>query len=122
MGRGSSIEWQTTIERDGTIRMPAEFVGEFLDDRLRWEAERRRRTPKSPVVEAPRERAIWLGIHRAAELLDESPESLRKKLERASRKGPDGQVEADLNGIRGRMLGRRWKIHIPAGWAAGGAR
>jgi hypothetical protein len=58
----------------------------------------------------------WLSLLTAAEHLGESPDSLRKKLERASRKGPDGVVEAELDGLTARKLGRLWKIRLSEGW------
>ncbi len=67
-------------------------------------------------------RAIWLGIQRAAELLDEDPESLRKKLERAARRTSEGHLESDIDGVRGRKLARLWKVQLPPGWAAPGTR
>ncbi len=71
---------------------------------------------------ATSEQATWLGIHRAAEVLDEDAESLRKKLERASKRHADGHVEAEINGIRGRKLGHLWKVRLPSGWTVGGGR
>jgi len=48
--------------------------------------------------------------------LGESPESLRKKLVRASRKTADGVVEAEFDGTRARKLGRIWKVRFSRGW------
>lgn len=62
-------------------------------------------------------RALWLGIQRAAELLDEDPESLRKKLERAARRTSEGHVESEIDGVRGRKFARLWKVQLPPGWA-----
>jgi len=59
----------------------------------------------------------WLSLLTAAEHLGESADSLRKKLERASVRAEDGTVEANLDGIRARKLGRLWKIRLSAGWA-----
>jgi hypothetical protein len=118
-----SDDWEVRIGKDGYIRLSPEFVGAFLAERLAWG----RTAPKLPAGAAkrsrkgePQDQPVWYGIHRAAALLDENPESLRKKLDRASRRGANGEVTADLNGIRGRMLGHRWKVHIPAGWTTGG--
>ncbi len=64
------------------------------------------------------DRALWLGIQRAAELLDEDPESLRKKLERAAKRTPEGHVESEIDGVRGRKFARLWKVQLPPGWAS----
>jgi hypothetical protein len=68
------------------------------------------------------DRALWLGIQRAAELLDEDPESLRKKLERAARRTSDGHVESEIDGVRGRKFARLWKVQLPPGWASPAGR
>lgn len=64
------------------------------------------------------DRALWLGIQRAAELLDEDPESLRKKLERAAKRTPEGHIESEIDGVRGRKFARLWKVQLPLGWAS----
>lgn len=64
------------------------------------------------------DRALWLGIQRAAELLDEDPESLRKKLERAAKPTREGHIEAVIDGVRGRKFARLWKVQLPPGWAS----
>lgn len=60
--------------------------------------------------------STWISLVRAAQFLGESPESLRKKLTRAARKGDDGVVEAEFDGIRARKLGRNWKVRLSGGW------
>ncbi len=66
---------------------------------------------------APTSRATpWLPLLTAAEHLGESPDSLRKKLERSSKRGGDGVIEAKLDGITGRKLGRLWKLRLSDGW------
>ena len=37
----NTLQWEITIGQDGLVRLSPEFVGSFLADRLRWEAERR---------------------------------------------------------------------------------
>lgn len=61
----------------------------------------------------------WISLARAAEVLGEPEESLRKKLTRASRKASDGVVEATLDGIRARKLGRNWKVLLSSRWTEG---
>jgi hypothetical protein len=66
---------------------------------------------------APTSRATpWLPLLKAAAHLGESPDSLRKKLERASKRSPDGVIEAVLDGITARKLGRLWKLRLADGW------
>ena len=60
--------------------------------------------------------APWLPLLNAAEHLGESADSLRKKLDRASRRSTDGAVESQLSGITGRKLGRLWKVRLSPGW------
>lgn len=61
-------------------------------------------------------KSTWVSLARAAQFLGESPESLRKKLVRASRKTADGVVEAEFDGIKARKLGRNWKVRFSSGW------
>mgnify|MGYP003382202929 CR=1 FL=1 len=63
--------------------------------------------------------STWISLARAAEVLGEPEESLRKKLARASRKGADGVVEASIDGVRARKLGRNWKVRLSVGWTEG---
>lgn len=58
----------------------------------------------------------WVSLVRAAQYLGESPASLRKKIERAARRGSDGVVEAEFDGIRARKLGRNWKVRMSDDW------
>lgn len=125
----TDLTWEVTIGSDGFVRLSPEFVGPFLAARLAWEQGQVAAAPRGTTKKRERHETtrptgqpIWLGIPRAAELLDEEPESLRKKLERAARRGPDEQIESDINGLRGRKLGRLWKVLIPPGWAPKGGR
>ena len=52
----------------------------------------------------------------AAAVLDETPEALRKKFERAQRRGPDGVTEAEVSGVLARKFGRRWKVRLGPAW------
>jgi len=61
-------------------------------------------------------RQSWLPLATAAELLGETADSLRKKLERASRRAADGAVEATLDGVTARKLGRLWKLRLSSAW------
>jgi hypothetical protein len=56
-------------------------------------------------------------VEHAAAYLDLTPDALRKALERRARRGPDGAVVAELDGVLGRKLGRQWRIQLGP-WAA----
>lgn len=58
----------------------------------------------------------WLSITNAAELLDVRPEALRRRIERAARLAADGVMEAEVDGVRARKLGRSWRVHLGSGW------
>ncbi len=59
----------------------------------------------------------WLSLGTAAERLDETTKALRSKLERAARRAADGAIVAELEGgVRGRKLGRLWKVRLEGGW------
>lgn len=58
----------------------------------------------------------WISLAKAAQHLDESTPSLRKKLERAAVIAPDGVVEAELSGVRARKLGKMWKLRLSRRW------
>jgi hypothetical protein len=59
----------------------------------------------------------WLSLASAAATLNETPKALRNKLERAARRANDGAIEAELNGgVRGRKLGRLWKVRLSESW------
>ena len=61
-------------------------------------------------------RVQWLPLRDVAVILSMSDEALRKKLERHARKAPDGVVEAELDGIRGRKFGRSWRVLLSERW------
>lgn len=61
----------------------------------------------------------WISLARAAEILGEPEGALQKKLARASRRAPDGVVEASISGITARKLGRNWKVRLGARWMEG---
>jgi hypothetical protein len=58
----------------------------------------------------------WVSVDVAAHTLGMSSEALRKKLDRRSRPGPDGVVEADIDGVRARKFGRLWRVRFAARW------
>lgn len=60
----------------------------------------------------------WRSLETVAALLDETPDGLRKKIERRRKKGADGVAEAKLDGLRARKLGGRWKVMLSKDWEA----
>lgn len=71
----------------------------------------------------PRKRAFvraetvrWITVEEAAEFMGTNALALRARLRRAARRAPDGVVEADVDGIRGRKLGNSWRVVLGARW------
>lgn len=58
----------------------------------------------------------WVSIKTAADYLDMSPEALRRTLERRAVRAPDGGIEANIDGVRARKLGRLWRVQFSARW------
>lgn len=58
----------------------------------------------------------WISLQSAADLLSLTPAALRKSLDRRSLRTPDGGVEAELDGVRGRKLGRLWRVTLSSAW------
>lgn len=58
----------------------------------------------------------WITVEEASAFLQVSPEALRARLRRAARRAPDGGIEADVDGMRGRKLGASWRITFGARW------
>lgn len=72
--------------------------------------------PASPAVPPgpPQPLATpWISIRAAADLLSMTEGALRKALERRAERRGDTTV-ADLNGIRGRKMGSRWRVSLAA--------
>lgn len=61
----------------------------------------------------------WMSLARAAAALDMSAPALRRALERRARRAPDGGIEAEIDGVRGRKLGHLWRVQLGERWAAG---
>jgi hypothetical protein len=58
----------------------------------------------------------WISLQAAADLLGLTPTALRKSLDRRAARGPDGGIEAELDGVRGRKLGRLWRVTLSSAW------
>lgn len=76
--------------------------------------------PRLPAPERPMNTSVaparWLRVREAAELLSMSEEALRRALERRATRAPDGGIEADYDGVRGRKLGRTWRVCLSERW------
>ena len=60
--------------------------------------------------------ARWVTTRLAAKYLDMSEDALRRMLERHARRGDDGVVYAELDGVRARRFGRRWRVAFSEAW------
>jgi hypothetical protein len=58
----------------------------------------------------------WVSIERAAAFLGMNASALRKALERRAVRASDGGVEATLDGVRARKLGRLWRVRFSEAW------
>lgn len=61
---------------------------------------------------------MWISVERAARTLDMHPTTFRRHLERNIFRGPDGSIEARVDGIVARKLGNRWKVLLGPAWLA----
>lgn len=59
----------------------------------------------------------WVSVRDAALALGFAAVSLRRAIERNSRRAPDGGVEASFDGVRARKLGRTWRVLLGDCWA-----
>lgn len=58
----------------------------------------------------------WLAVPVAAAFLGTSDGALRRALERRATPSADGVIESDLDGVRGRKLGRIWRVWLGTRW------
>ena len=58
----------------------------------------------------------WISLSAAADLLGLTATALRKSLDRRSSRSKDGGIEAELDGVRGRKLGRLWRVTLSSAW------
>lgn len=61
--------------------------------------------------------ARWMTVVSASEILDLSPEALRRTLERHAVRAPDGGTEAHVDGVRARKFGRLWRVQFSERWS-----
>lgn len=58
----------------------------------------------------------WVSVAAGAEFLGLRPRSLRRILERNSRRVPDGGIEAHIDAVRGRKFGHLWRVQLNESW------
>lgn len=58
----------------------------------------------------------WTSVERAAAFLGVTAVTLRRAIERASRRREDGSVVAQVDGITARKLGRVWRVWLDGAW------
>jgi len=58
----------------------------------------------------------WMGLDRAAAIIGAEVVTLRRAVERNSRRTPSGTIEAAFDGVRARKFGRKWKVTLDASW------
>lgn len=60
--------------------------------------------------------ARWLSVAEAAAILGIPILTLRRTVERNARKCKDGSIEARVDGITARKLGRLWRLALDSAW------
>ncbi len=58
----------------------------------------------------------WVTTRLAARYLDMTEDALRRTLERHAHRGTDGVVSVEVDGIRARRFGRRWRVAFSDAW------
>jgi hypothetical protein len=58
----------------------------------------------------------WYALREAADILDVSPEALRRQFERRVQRAADGVQEARVDGVRARKFGNRWRVSFGKAW------
>lgn len=71
---------------------------------------------KKKAAERPQ---AWVSLAVAASHLGTSPDALAKVFARNAR-AVEGGVEAKLDGVRARKLGRLWRVQFSAAWLSDG--
>jgi len=63
--------------------------------------------------------ARWMPVIEAANHLGVTEVTLRRLLERNAKKAPDGAVQARVDGLTARKVGRLWRVWLGPSWANG---
>jgi hypothetical protein len=62
------------------------------------------------------EKTPWMSVADAAAILGMREITLRRTLERHSRRRPDGSVTAFVDGIQARKFQRQWRVALDWNW------
>jgi len=68
-----------------------------------------------PTVAAAR----WMRLDDAARILGVNVVTLRRAVERHTRRDPDGRLYAEFDGVHARKLGRHWRLLLDPCWGGG---
>jgi hypothetical protein len=72
-------------------------------------------------MRAPQHRTVaparWLRLDDAARILGVNVVTLRRAVERHTRRDPHGRLYAEFDGVHARKLGRHWRVFLDACWA-----
>lgn len=60
--------------------------------------------------------ATWLSVSEAAAILGVKEITLRRTLERNSRRRPDGSTTASVDGVQARKFQRQWRVSLDRTW------
>lgn len=60
----------------------------------------------------------WISIREAADILGYGAVSMRRLIERNARRVADGGIEANVDGVRARKIGRTWRVQLGAAWSS----
>ena len=58
----------------------------------------------------------WISLQSAADQLGLSAAALRKSFDRRAARASDGGIEAEIDGVRARKLGRLWRVTLSPAW------
>jgi hypothetical protein len=78
--------------------------------------ERRDRDSIGKPGSVPPSTGPWRSIEASARILGVPTITLRRLIGRSARRASDGSVEACIDGIRARKLGRQWRVWRPPSW------
>lgn len=100
--------WLAAVERAGVLVV--------ADGAVVWLASGGRSEASVPPPVG--DRARWLDVKAAAAVLGYGTVSFRRLLERHARRSRDGGVEAVVDGIRARKVGRTWRVQLSSEWTS----
>ena len=65
--------------------------------------------------------AKWISVRHAAQRLELKEVGLRRMLARNAQRLPDGTIEARLDGLIARKIGRIWRVWLAPAWSSPGS-